>query len=59
VTGATDARNAIADEYRALADLLEAAGAGVWDAPSLCERWRTREVVAHVTMPAASPDCPT
>jgi uncharacterized protein (TIGR03083 family) len=52
VTGATDARNAIADEYRALADLLEAAGAGVWDAPSLCERWRTREVVAHVTMPA-------
>ena len=52
MTGATDARNAIADEYRALADLLEAAGAGVWDAPSLCERWRTREVVAHVTMPA-------
>jgi uncharacterized protein (TIGR03083 family) len=52
VTGASDARNAIADEYRALADLLEAAGAGVWDAPSLCERWRTREVVAHVTMPA-------
>ena len=52
MTGASDARNAIADEYRALADLLEAAGAGVWDAPSLCERWRTREVVAHVTMPA-------
>ena len=43
---------AIADEYLALADLLEAAGPPVWDAPSLCEGWRTREVVAHVTMPA-------
>lgn len=41
----------IADEYRALADLLEAAGPDVWDVPSLCEGWRTREVVAHVTMP--------
>jgi uncharacterized protein (TIGR03083 family) len=41
----------IADEYCALADLLEAAGPGVWDAPSLCAGWRTREVVAHVTMP--------
>jgi uncharacterized protein (TIGR03083 family) len=52
VTGAFSRRDAIADEYGALADLLEAAGAGVWDAPSLCERWRTREVVAHITMPA-------
>ena len=24
----------------------------MWDAPSLCEGWRTREVVAHMTMPA-------
>ncbi len=38
-------------EYLALADLLEDAPAAVWDAPSLCEGWRTREVVAHVTMP--------
>ena len=45
----------IADEYMALADLLEAAGPQVWDAPSLCEGWRTREVVAHVTMPARYP----
>ena len=22
-----------------------------WDAPSLCERWLVRHVVAHVTMP--------
>jgi uncharacterized protein (TIGR03083 family) len=42
---------AVADEYLALADLLEAAGPAVWDAPSLCEGWRTREVVAHLTMP--------
>ena len=46
---------AIADEYTALADLLESAGSDVWDAPSLCEGWRTREVVAHMTMPARYP----
>src|SRR6202162_4119568 len=48
----TDLAAAIADEYLALADLLEAADPVVWDAPSLCEGWRTREVVAHMTMPA-------
>lgn len=48
----TDLAAAIADEYVALADLLEAADPVVWDAPSLCEGWRTREVVAHMTMPA-------
>ena len=42
----------IAEEYGALADLLEPAGSEVWDAPSLCDGWRTREVVAHMTMPA-------
>jgi uncharacterized protein (TIGR03083 family) len=45
----------LADEYLALADLLEAAGPQVWDAPSLCKGWRTREVVAHVTMPVRYP----
>jgi uncharacterized protein (TIGR03083 family) len=48
----TDLAAAVADEYRALADLLEACGPAEWDAPSLCEGWRTREVVAHMTMPA-------
>jgi uncharacterized protein (TIGR03083 family) len=48
----TDLAAAIADEYVALADLLEAADPAVWDAPSLCQGWRTREVVAHMTMPA-------
>ena len=52
MTGDFVIHDAIADEYGVLADLLEAAGAGVWDVPSLCERWRIREVVAHVTMPA-------
>ena len=42
----------VAAGYGALADLLESAGPAVWDAPSLCEGWRTREVVAHMTMPA-------
>ena len=46
---------AIAGEYKALADLLESAGLDVWDAPSLCEGWRTREVVAHMTMPVRYP----
>jgi uncharacterized protein (TIGR03083 family) len=41
-----------AEEFVALADLLEAMGPHVWDEPSLCDGWRTREVVAHVTMPA-------
>jgi uncharacterized protein (TIGR03083 family) len=45
----------IAAEYTALADLLEEAGPQVWDRPSLCEGWRTREVVAHVTMPVRYP----
>jgi uncharacterized protein (TIGR03083 family) len=40
-----------------LADLLEESPSSVWDAPSLCQGWRTREVVAHMTMPARySPD---
>ncbi len=43
---------AIAEEYLALAELLASSPVEVWDAPSLCEGWRTREVVAHVTMPA-------
>lgn len=42
----------IAREYLELADLLEEAPASLWDAPSLCAGWRTREVVAHMTMPA-------
>ena len=35
-----------------LAHLLADGPVGIWDAPSLCERWSVRHVVAHVTMPA-------
>jgi uncharacterized protein (TIGR03083 family) len=51
-TDSAELAAAIAGEYLALAGLLDGAGPAVWDAPSLCEGWRTREVVAHMTMPA-------
>jgi uncharacterized protein (TIGR03083 family) len=35
-----------------LADLLDGLPEARWDTPSLCEGWRVREVVAHLTMPA-------
>jgi uncharacterized protein (TIGR03083 family) len=47
-----DLARAIGDEYLALAHLLGSSPVEVWDTPSLCAGWRTREVVAHVTMPA-------
>lgn len=40
----------IAAERRDLADILDSLGPDDWDAPSLCEGWRVREVVAHITM---------
>lgn len=42
----------VAPTYLHLADLLAAEPAETWDAPSLCDSWRVRHVVAHVTMPA-------
>ena len=48
----TDLQPLIAASYVALADLLEARPEPAWDTPSLCEGWRVREVVAHMTMPA-------
>lgn len=43
---------AVAASYVALAGLLDGFSAERWDASSLCEGWRVREVVAHLTMPA-------
>ncbi|HXS65136.1 MAG TPA: maleylpyruvate isomerase family mycothiol-dependent enzyme [Streptosporangiaceae bacterium] len=43
---------AVAAEFAGLADLLAAASAAQWDTQSLCEGWRVREVVAHLTMAA-------
>jgi uncharacterized protein (TIGR03083 family) len=42
----------VAAEFTSLADLLAAASGAQWDTPSLCEGWRVREVVAHLTMAA-------
>jgi uncharacterized protein (TIGR03083 family) len=47
----TDPQSWVAPTYRGLADLLTAAAVETWDAPSLCEKWLVRHVVAHVTMP--------
>ncbi len=38
-------------ERRRLVSLLGDLAEDEWDAPSLCAGWRTREVVAHMTMP--------
>ncbi|WP_037605980.1 maleylpyruvate isomerase family mycothiol-dependent enzyme [Streptacidiphilus rugosus] len=38
-------------ERERLADLLAALSPAEWDAPTLCEGWRVREVVAHLTLP--------
>jgi uncharacterized protein (TIGR03083 family) len=48
----TDLQSWVAPTYDGLADLLASAPAETWDAPSLCEKWQVRQVVAHVTMPA-------
>ena len=42
----------ITAEFVALTDFLGSATEAQWDTPSLCEGWRVREVVAHLTMPA-------
>jgi uncharacterized protein (TIGR03083 family) len=48
----TDLQPLTAVTYNGLADLLAGALVESWDAPSLCENWQVRHVVAHVTMPA-------
>ncbi|MFI6995891.1 maleylpyruvate isomerase family mycothiol-dependent enzyme [Nocardia sp. NPDC050175] len=47
----TEVRRAITGERTDLAELLTGLDAERWDAPTLCEGWRVREVVAHMTMP--------
>ncbi|GGL85702.1 maleylpyruvate isomerase family mycothiol-dependent enzyme [Nakamurella endophytica] len=41
----------LAQGRRRLADVLESLAPDRWDAPSLCDGWRVRDVVAHLTMP--------
>ena len=47
----TDPQSWIAPTYEQLADLLTTTPVETWDAPSLCEKWLVRHVIAHVTMP--------
>lgn len=44
-------REAITGEFLDLADVLDGLPESSWDAPSLCDGWRTRDVVAHLTVP--------
>ncbi len=43
-----DVRTLAEQERRDLADLAATLTSEQWDAPSLCEGWRVRDVVAHV-----------
>ncbi|SCG50982.1 maleylpyruvate isomerase family mycothiol-dependent enzyme [Micromonospora halophytica] len=49
--GEDELRAAVAAERREQAALLAALEPEQWDAPTLCDGWRVREVVAHTTMP--------
>ena len=42
----------VATQFEALAELLSFASDTTWNVGSLCDDWRAREVVAHMTMPA-------
>ncbi|HEY6428198.1 MAG TPA: maleylpyruvate isomerase family mycothiol-dependent enzyme [Acidimicrobiales bacterium] len=52
MTGDEHLQPMVAAEYLALADVLASASDADWSTPSLCEGWRVREVIAHLTMPA-------
>jgi len=50
-----DIRKMIAAERGALAAVLADLPPARWDSPTLCDGWRVREVVAHITMPFRYP----
>ena len=52
MTDDADIQPIVASEYLALADVMAAASEADWNSPSLCEGWRVREVIAHLTMAA-------
>ena len=47
----TEIREAIAAERRDLAEVLRGLPAQAWETQTLCDGWRVREVIAHMTMP--------
>jgi uncharacterized protein (TIGR03083 family) len=48
----TDVQALVGPQFHALAEVLAAQPEGVADAPSLCDGWAVRHVVAHLTMAA-------
>ena len=56
MTDDAELQPAVAAQFEALAELLSAAPDAAWDTESLCDGWRVREVVAHMTMPARYSD---
>jgi len=56
MTEDTELRSMVADELTRLADLLEGLPEAQWDTRSLCQGWRVREVIAHMTMAARYTD---
>ena len=48
MSAAVDTMSLARDERTELAELLAGLTPEQWDAPTLCEQWRVREVVAHV-----------
>lgn len=48
----TNPQTWVAQTYERWADLLATVPALTWDAPTLCDKWLVRHVVAHATMPA-------
>jgi uncharacterized protein (TIGR03083 family) len=44
-------RRSITAQRQDLAEILDALSLNSWEAPTLCEGWKVREVVAHLTMP--------
>ena len=45
----------IAAARRELADYLETLDEGAWGAQSLCDKWKVRDVVGHLTLPLTTP----
>jgi uncharacterized protein (TIGR03083 family) len=56
MTDDTELQPVVAAQFQALAELLASASDAAWNTGSLCDGWRVREVVAHMTMPARYSD---
>jgi uncharacterized protein (TIGR03083 family) len=48
----------IAEQRRLLAHLLDGLDEAQWEHPSLCDRWRVKDVAAHVALTPSSPGLP-